>query len=307
MGGTWRAMGMSFLVLALIGLIACVSCQSDGDDSSAKVFDDNFQIMWAEDHFRTSENGQVWHLVLDQKSGSGFKSKNKYRFGWFSMKLKLVPGDSAGVVTAYYMSSDTDKNRDELDFEFLGNRSGQPYALQTNIYAKGVGQREQRHTLWFDPTTEFHTYSILWNAHQIVFFVDQVPVRVHRHTKATRDVFPRKQGMYMFSSIWNADNWATRGGLEKTNWSAAPFVSSYKKFHGLGCKWEDDQTTLLPCANSNNASARHWWDKPVAWTLTKKQREYYRWVNSKYLTYDYCHDQSRYSTKPVECSVAPWD
>lgn len=28
-----------------------------------------------------------------------------YRFGWFSMKLKLVGGDSAGVVTAYYVSS----------------------------------------------------------------------------------------------------------------------------------------------------------------------------------------------------------
>jgi len=259
---------MSFLFLVLIGLIACVRCQSDGDDSSAKVFDDNFQIMWAQDHFRTSENGHVWHLVLDQNSGSGFKSKYKYRFGWFSMKLKLVPGDSAGVVTAYYMSSNTDMNRDELDFEFLGNRSGEPYALQTNIYAKGLGGREQRHILWFDPTTQFHTYSILWNSRQIVFFVDQVPVRVHRHTEATSDVFPKEQGMYMFSSIWNADNWATRGGLEKTNWAAAPFVSSYKKFHDLGCKWEDDNTTL--CANNNNASASHWWDEAVAWTLTKK-------------------------------------
>ncbi|KAF3777662.1 putative cysteine-rich repeat secretory protein 5 [Nymphaea thermarum] len=26
-----------------------------------------------------------------------------------------------------------------------------------------------RHILWFDPTTEFHTYSFLWNDHQIVF------------------------------------------------------------------------------------------------------------------------------------------
>jgi xyloglucan:xyloglucosyl transferase len=77
------------------------------------------------------------------------------------------------------------------------------------------------------------------------FFVDQVPVRVHRHTETTNDVFPKEQGMYMFSSIWNADNWATRGGLEKTNWAAAPFVSSYKKFHGLGCKWEDDNTTYV--------------------------------------------------------------
>lgn len=287
------------LMLTLSGL-AFVSGQSE-DDSSAKLFDDNFQVMWAEDHFKTSDNGRVWHLVLDQNSGSGFQSKHKYRFGWFSMKLKLVPGDSAGVVTAYYMSSNNDMNRDELDFEFLGNRSGQPYALQTNIYAKGVGGREQRHLLWFDPTSNFHTYSILWNSHQIVFFVDRIAVRIHRNTEATREVFPKDQAMYMMSSIWNADDWATRGGLEKTNWGAGPFVSSYKKFHGIACKWEDPYP---PCASNTTLN---WWDQPVAWTLNLKQRRDFRWVRSNHLIYDYCLDDARYPSKPPECSLPPWD
>lgn len=59
-------------------------------------------------------------------------------------------------------------NHDELDFEFLGNISGEPYLVQTNVYVNGSGNREQRHTLWFDPTTDFHTYSFFWNHRSIV-------------------------------------------------------------------------------------------------------------------------------------------
>lgn len=60
------------------------------------------------------------------------------------------------------------KLHEEMDFEFLGSRIGMPYVLQTNVFANGVGNREQKIHLWFDPTIDFHDYKILWNAHQIV-------------------------------------------------------------------------------------------------------------------------------------------
>lgn len=47
---------------------------------------------------------------------------------------------------------------DELDFEFLGSIQGKPWTLQTNVLANGVGNKEQRLHLWFDPAKDFHSY-----------------------------------------------------------------------------------------------------------------------------------------------------
>jgi len=68
--------------------------------------------------------------------------------------MKLVPGNCAGTVTSYHMSSHTPGLRIKMDFEFLGNVSGQPYILQTNVDAHGQGKQEQRKYLWFDPTAD---------------------------------------------------------------------------------------------------------------------------------------------------------
>ncbi|XP_008801408.2 probable xyloglucan endotransglucosylase/hydrolase protein 23 [Phoenix dactylifera] len=253
--------------------------------ASAGNFHQDFQITWGEGRAQILENGQLLTLSLDKASGSGFQSKNEYLFGKIDMQLKLVPGNSAGTVTAYYLSSQG-PTHDEIDFEFLGNLSGDPYTLHTNVFGLGKGNREMQFHLWFDPTNDFHTYSILWNPKHIIFMVDDVPIRDFKNMESRGVAFPRNQPMRIYSSLWNADDWATQGGRVKTDWTNAPFTASYRNFHADACIWSSGASNC-PAKKSSTASTNSdWWNQE----LDSTSQERMRWVQKNYMIYDYCTD-----------------
>jgi len=262
--------------------------------SNCVEFNDIFEPSWATDH--VMYEGELLKLKLDNVSGAGFASKATYLFGKTGAQIKLVPGDSAGTVTAFYMSSEGTLH-DEFDFEFLGNASGEPYIVQTNIYSNGTGNREQRIYLWFDPTADFHTYSFLWNHNQVVFFVDSVPIRVFPNNERLGVPYPKKQPMKVSSSIWNADNWATQGGRLKINWSHSPFISTYKNFD-----IDANESGVNAESGGVNENGSKWWDMPSYSKLTPLQRRMLRWVHRNYIIYDYCNDSTRFPTSPPECA-----
>eukprot|EP00253_Pinus_taeda_P032433 PITA_32433 len=205
------------------------------------------------------------------------------------LKSLTMDNSCSLLLTALQLSSQGPKH-DEIDFEFLGNLSGDPYILHTNVFAQGLGGREQQFYLWFDPTLDFHTYSVLWTSNQIIFSVDGSPVRVFKNRETelgkvdSNYHYPKTQAMRVYSSLWNADDWATRGGLVKTDWTKAPFVASLRNFNAAA-------------TSSFDAAAEE-----VALESNQEQRQRLQWVRKNYMIYDYCADTKRFPQgPPPEC------
>ncbi|XP_047319295.1 xyloglucan endotransglucosylase/hydrolase 2-like [Impatiens glandulifera] len=280
----------SFLMASFVLTCMVVTAFAAGN------FTDDIEITWGGDRARIRNGAQLLSLSLDQTSGSGFRSKKEYLFGRIDMQLKLVPGNSAGTVTAYYLTSEGPKH-DEIDFEFLGNVSGQPYTVHTNVFSQGKGNREQQFHLWFDPTKNFHTYSIHWNLQNIIFLVDNYPIRVFKNREAMGVPYPTSQPMRIYSSLWNADDWATQGGRVKTNWTHAPFTALYRNFNA--CLPSSSSSSSCSSAVSTNALSD---SDSGAQELNAMGRRRLRWVQRYYMVYNYCSDLNRFSQGlPTEC------
>ncbi|KAL0675319.1 hypothetical protein Bca4012_003300 [Brassica carinata] len=94
--------------------------------------------------------------------------------------------------------------------------------------------------------------------------VDETPIRVHKNLEDKGIPFTNAQAMGVYSSIWNADDWATQGGLVKTDWSHAPFIASYKDFKIDAC----EVPTTTDLSKCNGEDQRFWWDEPTVSELS---------------------------------------
>lgn len=128
------------------------------------------------------------------------------------------------------------------------------------------------------------------------FFVDHVTIRVFKNSKDIGVDFPLSQPMKIYSTLWDADDWATRGGLEKTDWSKAPFVASYSSFHVDGT-----DVSTLQSPEQELTRGTMWWDQPEFQDLDNLQYVELGLVRKKYTVYNYCTDKPRNPTVPPEC------
>ncbi|XVF25551.1 hypothetical protein REPUB_Repub13aG0221800 [Reevesia pubescens] len=127
--------------------------------------------------------------------------------------------------------------------------------------------------------------------------VDDIPIRVFNNLKSIGVLFPKNQSMKLYSSLWNADQWATRGGLVKTDWSKAPFKAYNRKFNANACTWSNANSD---CASQTSNSGRnHVWETQA---LDASGRRRLRWVQKYSMVYNYCTDLKRFPQgRPPEC------
>lgn len=265
-------------------------------------FNQGFSNVWAPDHQLVSDDQLHVSLILDHTSGTGFKTKSAYVHGFFSAAIKLPANEyTAGVITTFYTSNEElyPDQHDEVDFEFLGRASGEEYILQTNVYINGSINtgREQRLRLWFDPTADYHDYSILWTSKHIVMYIDDLPIREFSKVGELARQYPAKQ-MYAYGTIWDGSDWATDGGKYKANYTYAPFEAQYTDFILNGCRAPTSWATTMSSSTTLDCDCEF---SLIPEKLSRHQRRSISWVQQNYMTYNYCDDTQRYPTSLPEC------
>ncbi|KAL6843753.1 hypothetical protein ACP4OV_026324 [Aristida adscensionis] len=291
--------------LSALALLAAGAGASPPVSTGGERITDSLDILWGQTQVLNDGGGQTIALSLDRVMGSGVRSKTSYLFARIDIDIKLVAGNSAGTVTTVYMISEKQwQTHDEIDLEFLGNATGEPYTLHTNIFANGEGGREVQYRLWFDPTQDFHTYSIVWSSDQILIMVDNMAIRQFKNHWDAGVPFPVYQPMRLFGVLWDAEEWATQGGRVKTDWSQAPFVAYFRNYRAHGCvpsgySWSCGQ---------DPPAAGDWFGGGggggSAALDDMKQREQLREAQDKYVIYDYCTDTQRFPDGfPKECGL----
>eukprot|EP00253_Pinus_taeda_P025922 PITA_25922 len=260
-------------------------------------FYNGYSNLWGPQHQQVSEDESSTTIWLDSSSGSGFKSLEAYKSGFFSAAIKLQAGYTAGVIAALYLSNNQEYpgHHDEIDIEFLGTTPGKPYTLQTNVYINGTGDgqvltgRELKFHLWFDPTEDFHNYSLLWTPSYIIFYVDDIAIR--KYPRRISSTYPLRP-LWVYGSIWDASSWATENGKYRADYRYQPFVAKFSKFILSGCP-VSDSTCSATFSNSLISTGTG--------GLTSQERSRMKSIQTNNLVYNYCKDRERYPTRLPEC------
>ncbi|KAJ3671144.1 hypothetical protein LUZ60_008570 [Juncus effusus] len=259
--------------------------------SSQCDFNTDFIITSGDGRAKILNKGSELQLSMDEITGSGAETINSFMYGKFDMQMKFVPGNAKGTVTAFYLNS-KQINHNEVDFEFLGGTDPSQYFLSTNVFINGRGSREQYFKFWFDPTTDFHTYTMLWTLKQIIWYIDGTPIRVFRKGDGTITLpYVENQALKVQVSIWDGSAWT-----QPVDWTQAPFTAWYQNYNARACVINGNNTNN----NTSCENSAFLMNQELSADDSKKMAD----VQKKYLGYNYCNDPGKqFENTAKECAI----
>jgi beta-glucanase (GH16 family) len=147
-------------------------------------------------------------------------------FGRVDVSIKAAPG--AGIVSSFVLQSD---DLDEIDWEWLGADADE---VQTNYFGKGQTTTYNRGA--FNPAkgsqSDYHTYTLIWTADQIVWQVDGSTVRVLTQASAEANQYPQTPMQIKFGAWSGGDSSNPPGTIQwargPTDYSKGPFTMYVK-------------------------------------------------------------------------------
>ncbi|KAG2244299.1 hypothetical protein Bca52824_093855 [Brassica carinata] len=102
--------------------------------------------------------------------------------------------------------------------------------------------------------------------------------------------------MKIYSSLWEADDWATQGGRVKIDWSNAPFSASYRSFN--------DQSACSRASNARWVACDANKDSWMSTSLNNNQYGQMKRVQDEFMIYNYCTDYKRFPQGlPKDCNL----
>ncbi|CAN8278341.1 unnamed protein product [Cochlearia groenlandica] len=270
---------MKMMILIVMMVMVVVTMAGFEDPNGFVTWHNDYYTTWGHQALVFNETSQL-HLTLDHNSGSGFESYLIYGSGSFNMRIKAPQTKSKGVITTFYLRSKSSRH-DEFCFQIQGH--GTHYLLNTNMYLYGVGDKDQRFRLWFDPTKGYHSYRFLWNPHQLVFYVDDTPVRVYMNKPETP--YPMVQTMFVRGSVQNVSIMDPKQTPYTAKFQASKIDGCVTTFQGI----------------EKCTGTKFWWNRKENWQLSSRETKLYAKARKVYLDYDYCSDRKRYPKVPEEC------
>ena len=81
------------------------------------------------------------------------------------------------------------------------------------------------------------------------------------------------------SSLWNANDWATRGGLVKTDWTQAPFTANE-------CVWSSGASSCSSNSSSSTSTSNAWPSQELDSTSQERLNGFR--TQNNYMKYNYC-------------------